>query len=172
MSRPNLSVVTDQGELIEDPALEIRRLQDEVMGLKRDVRAWHYRYAELARDKEQEAMDHKLWPAAVELFAYWKQVCKHPQTEWMSDRFWIVLPFLKKYGFYKCKAAIAGAAYDHYSDTRRNGTAVHYNEWHRIFSAKDFDRFLASIPEYIKEALDRYEKNPSEHRNPQQNLIV
>jgi hypothetical protein len=167
---PLLRVVTSNGEEILDAAATIRNLQDELAGAHRDVRTWRLRYAELARDKEREAQEHKLWPVAIELFLYWKDVTNHPRAEWTASRFWDVLPYLKKYGQLRCKGAIAGCAFDHYSVTQRNGRVKHFDEWERIFStAGRFEDFLSRVPSHVQAVLDADEAKPTP-KTPQQSL--
>jgi hypothetical protein len=83
-----------------------------------------------------------------------------------------VLPFLKKHGPLKCKAAIAGCAYDHFSVKQRNGRVKHFTEWERIFkSADNFEGYLARVPAHVQAALDADEANP-QRPTPQQSLDV
>jgi hypothetical protein len=126
-------VVDEQGEV--DPGSLIQQLYDQVSGLETEVRAWRRRYAELARDREAEAEAHKLWPAAVELFGYWKQACRHPNSAWTADRFFEVQPCLAKYGEAMCRKAIDGVAFDAYTVTRRNGSVKRFDSWDFVFKS-------------------------------------
>lgn len=88
---------------------------------------------ELRRDKDEEAREHEAWPMAVKLFEYWKQQTGHKRARWTEDRFWVVLPHLKKLGAANCAAAIAGLAFQHYEKPRRNGSIEHFDGWETCF---------------------------------------
>lgn len=147
----HLLVNTETGERHEFPdgCPHCSVKDDEIKGLQRDIRGWAARYAELERDKDAEARASKYWPAAVEIFEAWKAATGHKNSEWTSDRFWLIEPFLrrKKYGYEKCLRAVAGIAFDHFSAQRRNGTTVHYDEWSRCFKGADeVERFVNAAP--------------------------
>lgn len=162
MTATHLAVVTIEGEVVqqihtvEEARREIQRLTDLLHGAQRDINTWRVRYADLVRDKDQEAQDHKQWPAALRLFQHWKRECNHPNSEWTTDRFWQALPMLTKYGEPMCTAAIEGCAHDHYTTTRRNGTIKHHDGWDLIFrSADKFEEFVNRCPRERLRALIR-----------------
>lgn len=150
MTKPNLKLIdTSTGEIVqqEPTCPSCAFLQDQLDGVERELRAWRFRYANLARDKEQEARDHRLWPEALDLFEQWKLECKHPRSEWTPDRFFAIMPLLKRYGYETCSRAIAGIAYDPYTRVRRNGTAQRFDEWERVFKdAGNLERFANCAP--------------------------
>lgn len=142
-------------------------LQDQIDGLDRDIRGWRTRFANLKRDKAQEAREHELWPQGVKLFALWKQECKHTRSAFTQDRFWLVLPYLgpqpdalvaaaerlgikedpEPYGPVICRMAVAGAAFDPYVTKRRNGSINRHNGWELIFkSAGKVEEFANRAP--------------------------
>jgi hypothetical protein len=134
-ARSHLRVVDiDTGEALEEHP-EIQGLLDEIAGLKRSLAAESRRYAELKRDKEEEARNSQLWPTAVRIFQAWQKATGHSRMAFDYKRFELVAPHLKRkgHGPEYCLAAVAGRVYDHYSSTRKNGTVIHYWEWERIF---------------------------------------
>jgi hypothetical protein len=135
MSRPALRLVdADTGELLDVGDLpELAQLRDKLAGAERDINAWRMRYAELARDKQAEAIANKLWPVAIRVFEAWKQQCNHPRARWTADRFWLMEPLLVKYSEQECLRAIAGAAYDPFVTTRKNGTTKRHDALELIF---------------------------------------
>lgn len=145
-----------------------QRLEDEIAALQRDIRGWGARYGELKRDKDAEAEESPVWPAALRVFDHWKRVCKHPRSVFTLDRFELIRPWLEKLGDKKakpqqrleeaealCKLAVDGIAHDPYITTRKNGTQKRHDGWHLIFaSAERFeDRCNAAPIERIREVL-------------------
>jgi hypothetical protein len=106
---------------------------DEIAGLERDVRGWAARYAQLRRDKAQEAREHPKWPEAQWLFSLWRKLCNHPRAEWTPDRFWLVEPHLAKDGLVTCERAIHGIAFDCFKTKRRNGSVQRHDSWELLF---------------------------------------
>lgn len=145
----------DTGELHEPDCDACGRKNDEIAGLERDIRGWAVRYAELKRDKETEAREHPLWKVGEVIFREWRTLCRHPRSPWTPDRFWTIEPFLTntKYGdtidkrVGLCRRAVAGAAYDAYATTRRNGSTHRHDGWDLIFrSADKFEEFCCKAP--------------------------
>jgi hypothetical protein len=121
---------------------------DEIKGLKTNLKGWQLKYAQLRREKEAEARASEWWPVAVVLFGIWKDLTGHLQSAWSYDRFVLVVPFLSAHGPTLCERAIAGIAFDHYSAPRKNGTTQHYNEWERCFKdSGQFERFANAAPQ-------------------------
>ena len=142
------------GEVVPDCAGCIAR-QDEIDGLKREVSTLAGKLTKAKRDKEAEARRHEFWPYAVELFAYWKERCNHPRSDFGLDRFDAVLPFLKSKGYGKCvedrvrlcQRAIEGAAFDPYVTRRKNGSTKKHDDWMLIFRDRDkFEEFCNKAP--------------------------
>jgi hypothetical protein len=65
----------DTGEIheVDHACPNCQAMEDIVKGAERDIRAWRARYANLAREKDEEARTHMSCGRAVELFAFWKK---------------------------------------------------------------------------------------------------
>jgi hypothetical protein len=96
---------------------------DEIAGLERDVRGWAARYAQLRRDKAQEAREHPKWPEAQWLFSLWRKLCNHPRAE----------SHLAKDGLVTCERAVHGIAFDCFKTKRRNGSVQRHDSWELLF---------------------------------------
>ena len=154
MSQPkpvrHLHVVDAEGEArpFEDHP-EVQRLEDEIRGLERALRAESRRYEELKRDKDAEARAHQLWPKAMACFEAWKKATDHRRAVWTTDRFWVIEPYLRKkeYGLDTCLRGIAGIAFDHFSVQRKNGSVRHFDEFERVFAdAKSLEERANAAP--------------------------
>jgi hypothetical protein len=147
-------------------------LHDIISGLERDIKGWTTRYAELKRDKEAEAQESPVWPAALSVFKYWRVQCKHPRSEFGLDRFEMIRPFLERLSSPKkgrskdpverlehaeavCKLAVDGIAFDCYVTDRPNGTKKRHDGWHLIFGSTDhFENRCNSAPlDRIREVM-------------------
>lgn len=104
-------------------------LQDQLDGATKEIRAWRTRYAMLKRDKEKEAEDSSLWPTAVNLFQQWRKEGHHPRSQWTSERFYLVEPFVRRHGTELCEQAIRGHVFDPYTCRRKNGTIKRFDSW-------------------------------------------
>lgn len=146
--------------------------EDEIAGLQRDVRGWTTRHAELKRDKEAEARESPVWPAALRVFDHWRRECKHPRSEFSLDRFEMIRPHMDRLSAPKkgrpesvderieqaeaiCKLAVDGIAFDPYVTTRKNGTQQRHDGWHLIFETVDnFEKRCNAAPiERIREVM-------------------
>lgn len=149
--QPVLRLVVDRatGEVVE-PAVtceECQKLRDQLDGAHKDIKAWRARHAALKRASEEEAEQSPVWPQAVALFGVWKDLTGHPRSEWTLDRFWLMEPFIKKYGLKRCEQAIAGLAYDPYSKPMRNGRIKRYDDLTVAFKNADrFEEFCNRAP--------------------------
>lgn len=159
----------DTGERVGQLADYTQRLEDEIAGLQRDIRGWAARYGDLRRDKDAEAKESPVWPAAVRVFEYWRrQTGKTKRTVFTLDRFELVRPWLEKLGDPKakpaerleeaealCKLAVDGIAFDHYIEKAKNGIDRHHTGWHLIFKEADqFEKRCNSAPrERLAEVL-------------------
>lgn len=149
-----------------------QELEDHIAGLQRDIRAEHVRYENLKRDKDAEARESPVWPAAVRIFDYWRRECNHTRSEFSLDRFEMIRPFLERLSAPKrgrseaaqarlekaeaiCKLAVDGIAHDPYVTTRKNGTKRFHNGWHLIFGEADQfeERCNAAPMERIREVM-------------------
>jgi len=144
---PHLKIVdADTGEVLPNCPGCLER-EAEIRALETEKRGWRVRYQNLARDKELDARRHGLWPAALELFEYWQEKCRHPRSEWDADCFYQALPFLERDGLDACKIAIDGASYDPKTRTRRNGSVERFDSWELIFRNRNkFESFCNRAP--------------------------
>lgn len=132
--------------------------QDQLDGAERDIKSWRAKYYEAARDREARARKAGLWPRAARLFETWRRVCVHPKSEWTLDRYMLVEPLLKKYDDERFLRAIAGARFDAFETTRRNGSKQRHDGWDLIFrSAGKLEEFEARAPAHWRLLLDGLE---------------
>lgn len=151
---PLIVVNPETGERMGNLADYTQELDDVIAGLQRDVKGWAARYAELKRDKDAEAQESPVWPAALRVFDYWRQQCKHPRSEFSLDRFEMVRPHLERLSAKKrgrpddpkvrleqaeaiCKLAVDGLAFDPFVTTQKNGRPKHHTGWHLAFETAD-----------------------------------
>jgi hypothetical protein len=146
-------VIGPSGEVVGEFETVVQELNDVIAGLTRDVKAEHLRFENLKRDKAAEARRHPLFEAVRDLFYEWRAATGHPRSAFTADRFWAALPFLENeaYGEDMIRRAIAGAAFDPYSTTRKNGSTKRYDSWSgypsSIFASADkFEDFCNRAP--------------------------
>jgi hypothetical protein len=155
-------VDAETGEVFPNgcPACAIK--DDEIAGLQRDVRGWAHRYAELKRDKEQEAREHQLWPTAVVIVKAWRALCNHPRSSFGAAEFELIRPFLqdKQYGQdldgrkLMCLRAVAGASFDAFKTKRKNGSWKRHDGLDLIFRNRSkFEEFANRAPADWRERL-------------------
>lgn len=146
----------ETGELVEEhPGCpNCQRLEDQLDGAEREVRAWRARYADAMRDKEAEAKKHPLYSQAEKLFGEWKRLTGHTRSKWTPDRFEKARPFLKSDGYDLCLLAIQGAAFDPYTKARSNGTIKRFDDWELVW--RDRGKFEEFCNRASKEALAEY----------------
>lgn len=131
------------GELSDDPF----QLADQLAGAQTEINGWRTRYANLKRDKDREARRDERWPRAKEIFDYWRQKCNHPRSQFDADRFYLIAPFIDRYGVEMCKRAIDGAAYDPFTKRLKNGAVQRYDSIELIFrNADKFESFCNRAP--------------------------
>jgi hypothetical protein len=155
MSAAHLRVVNEETGEIEPTCPECRRKDAEISGLTRDIRGWMVRYRELVRDRDTDAREHPMWPVAKAIFTEWKRLCRHPRSPWTPDKFWMCEPFLTNAKYAQelegrialCRRAVAGAAFDAYKTTRRNGSTKSHDDWSLIFrDSTKFEEFCNRAP--------------------------
>lgn len=130
-------------------------------GVEKELRAWRTRYANLKKEVEAGWQDKELFPEAKRLFDFWRDRCKHPYhprsqgpcglcgvIQFTIDRFDVCMPHLRDLGINLCKRAIEGAAYDPFTQIRRNGTLERYNSWELIFRNRDKVEYFANRAPY------------------------
>lgn len=157
-------VDAESGEVLE-ACPNCARLEDEVSGLERVIRSQAATITALERDREAEARAHAAWPTAVEQFRLYcqltpKQNGKPRGLRFDAARFECWLPHFKKWGAEMCLRAIVGRVFDHHVGERKNGTAIHYYEWERIFGnlgkgtpAENFEESVRRAPTNWRELL-------------------
>jgi hypothetical protein len=169
---PEMIVVDPDGMRVGVLGDFVQKLEDEIAGLQRDVRGWAARHAELKRDKDAEAEESPVWPAALRVFKYWRTACKHPRSEFTLDRFEMIRPHLEKlaapgkdrstdaaerlaHAEAVCKLAVDGIAFDPYISVRKNGTKKRNDGWHLCFGTRDqFENRCNAAPlERIREVM-------------------
>jgi hypothetical protein len=152
---PDLRLVRpDTGEVIETECdrcevigHELAETADQLQGAEREIRAWRRRYANLKRDVEAEAKAHPRWDEAREVFDYWREKCRHPNSKLNAERFNLVEPYLRADGLEMCKRAIDGAAFDPFITARRNGSKKRHDGWELIFRDRGkFEEFVNKAP--------------------------
>lgn len=149
-------------ELLVDPKTgltyqvrpRLEELEDQLRGAERDLNTWRTRHANLTRDKEGEARESELWPAALEVFDHWRHACGHPKAEWTYDRFEMIRPHLERSNTGKgkakkltvelvrrnveiCKLAVDALAFDPHTKVGKNGRAIVYDGLHLAFENAD-----------------------------------
>lgn len=158
-------------------AARIEALQDQIAGAERDLNGWRTRHANLLRDREADARETELWPAALRVFDHWRKRCNHPKAEWTMDRFEMVRPFLERSNTGKgkatkltaellalnearCMVAVEGIAFDPFKTKRKNGTWRRHDGWHLIFG--EADQFEERVKAAPREAVERFMPAPPE----------
>jgi hypothetical protein len=129
------------------PNCELARRDREELEV--ELRRKRRRITELEADKERAAEHHELWEPAKELYAHYQVVCDKRRSPWTADRFWLVLPFLKRrqHGPEKVRMAIDGAAYQSWCTERSNGTFEVHGTWDKIFESSDsLERYCNRAP--------------------------
>lgn len=164
-------VADDNGEVVSPERLvqEIEQLQIDFGMAQRDVRSKNRRIAEMERNRARERLEHPDRELILRVCNYWWRKCRagHPRIKWDSDdRFDAVAALVelediipaderepdgpktrRVYEPAAFKQAVDGAAFDHYSRQRKNGTWVHYDDLTLICrSVARFEEFRARAP--------------------------
>lgn len=122
-------------------------LKADVAMAKQAAKSWHGKWLALQDDRERKMRDHAALPVVREIFDYWRRACKHPASEFGPDRFFLIEPYLRKYGPDLCKRAIDGAAFDPFITKRANGSPKRHDGLDLIFrSAEKFEEFCNRAP--------------------------
>lgn len=120
-----------------------QELEDQLAGAQTEINGWRARHANLKRDVEKEAREDAAYLVAQALFKEHQQATKRTRTKWSADRFYLCLPYLKRYGAEAIERAIAGISFDPWTKKRRNGTERRYDYWEWLF--KDTGTFEEAL---------------------------
>lgn len=139
---------TGEWRPLSDVKAEVTQaMQDQLDGAEKEIAGWRTRYGNLKRDKEKEARQHELFPTAMEVFALWRKLCRHPKSSFSAERFEQVRPFLERHGRELVERAIRGAAHEAYETRRKNGSIKRHDGWELIFRNDDkFEEFANRAP--------------------------
>ncbi len=148
MAERHLHAIT--GELREDQPQTLADALDQLAGAENNVRSMRAQMAALKREIAGEVdREHDHFPRAIALFRYWQERTGHERMEFTSDRFALVLPFLKRHDDATLREAIRGAEFDPFIVTRKNGRQHAHNGWHQIFASEDkMQSFRERAPDY------------------------
>lgn len=137
LPQPHLHLIDVESGEVLDECPNCVELRKQLAGTEKDIRAWRTRYANLKADRDQSAREDPMWPEAIAVFRYWQERCGHPQSKWSTERFELILPYLRDYGPTLCKRAIDGAAFDPYITRRKNGSTKRHDGLELIFRSRD-----------------------------------
>jgi hypothetical protein len=164
-----------EGVDVKQLVAEVEKLRVDLKMAQRDVKAKNRRISELERNKAQERLDYERRADVERIATYWHRKCRPddfaretPRVNPMSpERFDAVRGILDQerlvpvegqrrarreptYSLEECKAAIDGAAFDHFSKQRRNGSWEHFDDLELIFrSGKHFEGFRDKAPRRV-----------------------
>lgn len=147
-----LRIVTEHGEVLTEEVFttlrqEVSELQDQLSGAEREIRAWRARCAELTRDRDADAARDQLWPLALALFREWREVTNHRRSEFTTDRFMLLAPYLKRHGELMVRCAIHGIGLDPFTTPRANGTVERHDSWETMLKSQgSFERYCNRAP--------------------------
>lgn len=144
----------DTGERVGTYGELTQELSDLLATAERNERTWRMRCRELERDRDAEAEESPVWPAAVRVFDYWRERCRHPGSEWTRERFEMIAPHLERSNTGKgkagkltpeligrneeiCKLAVDGIAFDPFVTIGKNGRQVIHDGLHLVFGSTD-----------------------------------
>ena len=154
----NLWQVSAEGELVgrlpsvTEALQRVAELQGQVEDLERDMRRARARERALLADKAAERRDYPRRDEVQEIVAEWRDVCGHKNARLSDDRFDAVRALLdvakpKPYPREAFSAAIAGAAFDPFTTTRKNGTQEKHDDIELICrNGKTFEGFIKKAP--------------------------
>lgn len=133
----------ETGEVLEKaPCANCLQLEDQLAGAEKEIRSWRASYANLKRDKNEEARAHDRWGLAVALWHEWVYATGHAKSQWSGDRFWLCVPFLEVDGFVICRWAVWGIAYQPNTKQLSSGQVEVYDSWELCFKNRGtFERY-------------------------------
>lgn len=155
---------SESGEVIPE-APEILKLRQDLANAERELRRHRRRITELERDAAQERLDYDRRDDVERIALYWWRKCRrsdkrvNPVSAIRFDAVRLLLESTRievvngkrirvpAYELIAFKEAIDGAAYDHYSKQRKNGSDVHYDDLELICrDGKHFEEFRSRRP--------------------------
>ena len=164
---------------------ELEELRTKFKMAQRDVAAKNLRIARMEADKARERLDYERYADVERIARYWHRKCRpedfakdRPRLNPMSpERFdairgildqqqivMVEVPGRKRpvreyrpmYSLEECKAAVDGAAFDHFVKQRKNGSEQHYDDLELIFrDSKHFEEFRDRSPIPPKPVAER-----------------
>jgi hypothetical protein len=160
MTARHLSVVVDDnGEVIQELP-EVMKLREDLANAERELRRHRRTIEQLKRDATRERLEYDRRDDVERICLYWWRKCRQSDKRVnpvSDDRFDAVRRMLDStriemvdgkrrrvpaYELDAFKEAIDGAAYDHYSKVRKNGSMVHYDDLELICrDGKHFEEF-------------------------------
>lgn len=146
--------VDPDGEEVACPGCADRDVQIDMM--ERELQGKRLRIGALEAEAVSSAHRHQLWPRATRLFDIWRRATNHTRAEWNAERFNACVPALKKLDDATIERAIAGIAFDPYTDTGKNGREVRHDWWHTLFkSVENVQRYANKAPRDFKPTVPR-----------------
>lgn len=155
---------SESGEVIPE-APEIVKLRGDLALAEKELRRHRRIIEQLRRDAAQERLDYDRRDEVERVCLYWWRKCRRAdkRVNPISDeRFDAVRKLLEStrlevidgkkrrvpaYDLVAFREAIDGAAYDHYSKQRKNGSLVHYDDLELICrDGKHFEEFRSRCP--------------------------
>lgn len=147
------------GEQLDDEAAEKmveELIEVEVKGLRRSLRAETFRLEQLRKKINDDVKEEPEYAPVKEIFDFWRHATGRKRSKFTPDRFWLILPYYKRFGQRVCRLAIAGAAYDCFEPVNKNGLKEPKNRIDDIF--KNTDRFEAFARKAPRQEIERYMK--------------
>lgn len=148
--RPRLLRVvdTETGELLDPSACPgCAEAERTLVQYEKDIRVLKAKITKLERDDAAVARSDPLWDEAECLHTWWRLACWYPKTEFDADDFWLVKKHLKRMGLVGCLQVVAGAAYDPWISTSKNGREKAHNGWKKLWESKSMaEDFAERVP--------------------------
>lgn len=103
--------------------------EDTLKQAEKQLRIANARITRMERDAEHQARRHKLWDEAEAAHNWWALACGHEGVKFGAEEFGYIVPRLKEkdVGIVGVLQAIAGAAFDPGTKTRKNGTLERFD---------------------------------------------
>lgn len=148
------------GTIEDELRAELAAVKVQLQGAERDIRSWRARYMALEADKEKKARSAPIWDEIERLFNEWRDICRHPRSDFTYDRFKAAENIYRRKGYDLCLLAIQGAGFDPFVKPQKNGKPKRFDDWKLIFRDEDtFEGFANRAP---AEALAAYKAKQDE----------